>query len=106
MPGGSPAASTRARTPGSPAAASAARSPDSDGPDRPLPTRRRSFSLAVTQQTRSPASDRAASRVGQRSCAGSIMGTSSPCSSRKWLPLMPWTSGRTPVTMETLFGLV
>ena len=73
----------------------------------PLPSSRRSLSLAVTTAQRLPARDRAASMVGARSHLGSFIMTSVPVStSYRKLPQMPCTLGGTPVTMLKLFGLV
>ena len=64
------------------------------------------MSFAVTASTRTPVRCISPRIVGARRWAGSVNWTSEPSGARKWLPGMPWTAGATPVTIETLFGLV
>ena len=72
-----------------------------------MASRRRSLSFAVTIATRAPARENADRIVSARRNDASFIITVSPVSrSRKKLPLMPCTAGGTPVTIDTLFGLV
>src|SRR5262245_43434902 len=73
----------------------------------PWPSSRRSLSFAVTTPTRAPARENAARMDSARRNAASFIITAAPVArSRKKLPLMPWTAGGTPVTIDTLLGLV
>ena len=76
-------------------------------PLTPCANRRRSLSLAVTIATRAPARENADRIVSASRYDASFIITATPVSrSRKKLPLMPCTDGGTPVTIDTLFGLV
>src|SRR5262249_18755358 len=73
----------------------------------PWPSRRRSLSFAVTTQTRRPARENADRIVSPRRTEASFIITASPVArSRKKLPHPPCTAGGTPVTIDTLLGLV
>src|SRR4029077_3169619 len=76
-------------------------------PLTPWHSSRRSLSFAVTTATRAPARENADRIVSASRYEASFIITALPVSrSRKKLPLMPCTDGGTPVTIETLFGLV
>src|SRR5471030_636637 len=80
---------------------------DTHVPPTPALSRRRSLSLAVTTATRAPAPENADRIVSARRYDGSFIITDCPVSrSKKKLPAMPWIDGGTPVTIDTLFGLV
>src|SRR3954470_14366164 len=80
---------------------------DAQPPLTPWHSSRRSLSFAVTTATRAPARENADRIVSARRYEASFIITVSPVArSRKKLPQMPWIDGGTPVTMETLLGLV